>query len=114
MTWRVTPSRMPSAVVGVCTWPLRTMKMLSAGAFGDVAFLIEHDRFGHAGVDGLDLGEDVVEIVQALDPRRERIGMSADHRRGDDRHPLFVHFRRIKLDGVGDNDDRGRWDICWG
>src|SRR5580692_3673564 len=30
--------------------------------------------------------------------------MGAHHGGGDDRHTLFIHFPRIKLDGVSDND----------
>src|SRR5687768_867283 len=55
------------------------------GAFGDVAEVIEQDRLHAAGVDGLDLGEDAVEVVEALDARGRGVGVVLDDAGGDDR-----------------------------
>ena len=49
-----------------------------AGAFGDFALVVEHQGFDAAGLQAFDLGQDVVEIVERLDPRAERAGMVAD------------------------------------
>ena len=63
------PSGCPPSAGGVMTVPVSTMKMLSPVHSADVALVVEHDRLGDAGVDGLDLGQDVVEVVEALDRR---------------------------------------------
>ena len=78
---RVTPSRMPALSGGVLQDALLDEEDIVARAFGDLAVVVQHDRFEAAGPDRLDLGEDVVEIVQRLDARIERIGMIADRRR---------------------------------
>lgn len=77
------------------------------GALGDVAVVIEHDRLGHAGVGGFDFGENVVQIIQALDAWGDGVGMVADHRGDDDRHSLLIHLSGVHLNGVGDDEDRG-------
>ena len=46
---------------------------------GDVQL---HDGFLDAGVVGFDLGQDVVEVIERLGPRRERIGVHARRRAG--------------------------------
>ena len=35
-----------------------------ARALGDVALLVQHDGFAHARLDALDLGQDVVQVVE--------------------------------------------------
>ncbi len=55
-----------------------------AGAFRHVAHMVEHDRFGNAGIHCFDLGQDVVEVIKALDARGDGRGMVAHDRRCDD------------------------------
>ena len=50
--------------------PVADDEDIVGGALGDVPLVVQHDRFGHVGIRRLDLGQDVVEIVEALDPRR--------------------------------------------
>ena len=33
-------------------------------AFGDLAFVIEHERFGTIGIRAFDFGEDVIQVIQ--------------------------------------------------
>ncbi len=77
-----------------------------AGAFGHEPFRVQHHRLLDAGVVRLDLGEDVVEIIQRLDGRVQRAVQIARRRHGHDFHAALVKFRRIKLDFVRDDDDR--------
>ena len=44
-----------------------------AGALGDLALVVEHQRFEAAGADRLDLGQDVVQVVERLDARVQRV-----------------------------------------
>ena len=78
---RVMPSRMPASIGGVCSSPLLDDEDVVAGALGDLALVVEHQRFEAAGAGPLDLGEDVVEVVERLDPRVERARVVADRRR---------------------------------
>jgi len=80
-------------------------EQIVAGAFGHETFGVEHDGFFAAAVVRLDLGEDVVEIIQRLDGRVERAVQVARRRHGDDVQPALVIRRRIKLDLVRDDDD---------
>ena len=74
---------------------------------GDVALLVEHEAFIGFGEVGLDLGHDVVQVIERLHRRAQRTGSHAARGAGHDRHPTLVGLRRIKLDGRGDDDDRG-------
>ena len=69
----VMPLRMPASIDGVCGMLAlaRTTKMLSAGALRDLPLVVEHQRLEAAGHRALDLGEDVVEIVERLEARVE-------------------------------------------
>src|SRR5207248_11231990 len=53
-----------------------------------------------------DLGEDVVEVIEALDARGDGVGVVADDAGGDDGHAFVVHLARVELDGLG-NDEGG-------
>ena len=66
---RVMPSRMPASSGGVCRTPLAHQEDIVAGALGDFAFVIEHQGFDAAGLQAFDLGQNVVEVVERLDPR---------------------------------------------
>ena len=102
---RVMPSRMPASVGGVLQHAALDEEDVVAGAFGDLALVVEHQGFEAAGLDGLDLGQDVVEVVQRLDARIEGVGMVADRADRDDLQAVLVQFRRIEGDVVDDDDD---------
>ena len=76
-----------------------------ARALGDLALVVEHQGFQAAGVGPLDLGEDVVQVVERLDPRVDRVGMVAGRRGRDDLQAVVVQLFRIEADVVGDDDD---------
>ena len=75
------------------------------GAFRHLAVDVEHDRFQAAGPDGLDLGEDVVEVVQRFDARVERVGMVAHDAGRDDFQAVLVELRRIETNVIDNDDD---------
>ena len=78
-----------------------------AGTLADVAIDVEHDGLIAADIDGLNLGQNVVEVVEAFDARVEagdgRAGAFGD----DDAHALFVLVFGVELDLIGDADDAG-------
>ena len=76
-----------------------------AGALGDLALVVEHQGFEAAGVGPLDLGQDVVQVVERLDPRVERARVVAHRAGGDDLQAVLVELGGIEADGVGDDDD---------
>ena len=59
-----------------------------AGTLGDFALVVEHQRLDAAGLQALDLGQDVVQVVQRLDPRAEGRRVVADRADGDDLQPF--------------------------
>ena len=65
-----------------------------AGTLGHLALVVEHQRFQAAGLDRLDLGQDVVQIVQRLDARVEGVGVVADRGGGDDLQAVVVQLPR--------------------
>ena len=75
---RVTPSRMPASSGGVQQPAALDQEDVVARALGDFALVVEHQGFDAAGLQALDLGQDVVEVVERLDPRAERRRMVAD------------------------------------
>src|SRR5258705_104118 len=64
-----------------------------------------HATAASAGPDGLDLGQDVVQVVQRLDARVQRVRVVADRRRRDDLQALVVDLGRVQGDVVDDDDD---------
>ena len=78
-----------------------------AGAFGDVALFVEHDALFATGLDGLDFGHDVVEVVEGFDLGAEGSGGGATGGAGDEVEAFFVAFRGVQRDGAGDDDDAG-------
>ena len=58
-------------------------KDVVSGCLGYVAFVVKHNRFRHVVVQRLDLGQYVVEVVEALDLGRDGQGVIA-HGRGAD------------------------------
>ena len=46
-------------------------KDVVARAFGDFALVVEHQGFDAAGLQAFDLGQNVVEIIERLDPRAQ-------------------------------------------
>src|SRR5262249_52257278 len=77
-----------------------------AGAFRNVAFGIEHDGFFAPAIDRFDLGQHVVEVIQGFDGGIERAVQVAHGGDRDDFQTSRVHLGGIKLDFVGDDDDR--------
>ena len=71
---RVIPSRMPGVDRRRVQLAPSDDEDVVAGAFGHFALVVEHQGFEAAGVGPLDLGQDVVEVVQRLDPRVQRRG----------------------------------------
>ncbi len=63
-----------------------------ACALGHVALVVEHQGFEATGIGALDLGEDVVQVVQRLDARIQRGGVVADGPGGDDLQSVVVQF----------------------
>jgi len=75
-----------------------------ARALAHFAVQVQHDGLMHAGVDGLYLGENVVEIIQTLDGWIKTDGWNARTLGHDDGHALLVHFRRIQMNSIHNND----------
>ena len=78
-----------------------------AGALGDLALVVEHQGFQAARLGSLDLGQDVVQVVERLDPRIDGVGMIAGRRGRDDLQAVIVQLFGIEADVVGDDDDLG-------
>ena len=74
------PSRMPASIGGVQQHAVAHQEDVVARALGDFALVVEHQGFDAAGLQAFDLGQDVVEIVERLDPRVERRRMIAHAR----------------------------------
>src|SRR5262249_23172118 len=66
-----------------------------AGALRDLALVVEHQGLDAAGADALDLGEDVVQVIERLDARIGRVGMVANRRGRDDVEAVIVELRRV-------------------
>ena len=77
------------------------------GALGDTPGKVEHHRLGHAGFLGLDLGQDVVEVVERLDTGIETLDRDAPRAGRDQRDAVLVELRWIELDRGTDDDERG-------
>ena len=73
-------------------------------ALGDLAFMVEHQGLDTPGLEPLELGHDVVEVVERLDPWRERGRMRSLRGRGHDPQAPFVELAGIEADRVGDHD----------
>ncbi len=54
-------------------------------------------------VNGFDFGQNIVQVIEALDLRRQRLGMIAQRAGADDAQAVFVQFRRIKLNFIGND-----------
>lgn len=78
-----------------------------AGAFGHEALGVEHDGFLATAVGRLDLGEDVVQVVERFDGRVQSAVQVARGGHGDDFEALAIILLGVKLDLVRDDDDRG-------
>ena len=59
-----------------------------AGALGHFALVVEHQGLDAAGLQPFDLGQDVVQVVERLDPRAQRGRMVARRAGGDDLQPV--------------------------
>ena len=76
------------------------------GAFRHMPQVVQHDRLERPVLGGLDLRENIVEVVQRLDPGIKGGGGSPPGRHGDDGEAVPVDFGWVELDAVGDDDDR--------
>src|SRR5262249_12964106 len=72
---------------------------------GKFALVIEHQGLKATGLHRLDLGHDVVEVIQRLDARIERVGVIADRADRYNLHAVFVDFGRVQRNVVHDDDD---------
>ena len=66
-------------------------------ALCDISLVVEHQRFQAARVGPLDLGEDIIEIVQRFDSGAQSSRVIADCPGGDDFQAFFVQFGGIEL-----------------
>ena len=69
--------------------------------------MVEHQGLDAASLQAFNLGHDVVEIVQRLDPRRERGGADSLCGSGHDPQALLVELGRIEADRVSDHNHLG-------
>ena len=76
------------------------------GAFRHEAVVVQHDRLEGAGAVGLDLREDVLQVVEALDPRVEDRRPDLASGRRDHPEPLLVQILGVELHLVHDADHR--------
>ncbi len=84
-----------------------------AGALADVTIDVEHDGLIAADINGLDLGQDVVEVVEAFDARVKAGDWGSGTLGDDDAHALLVFLFRVELDLIGDADDAGDGALAW-
>ena len=77
-----------------------------ARALGNIALLVEHDRLKRVGLDRLDLGHDVVEVVERLDLRHQGTRCRTTRRAGDDRKTFLIMLVGVELDRRCDNEHR--------
>src|SRR2546426_614633 len=66
---------------------------------------IEHEHLVHARRHPLDLGEDVREVIERLDARREALAVPDRRRGGEGGEPLVVAVGGPQMDLVHDEDD---------
>src|SRR5271165_4261 len=78
-----------------------------ACTLGNLALVIEHERFEAAGIGALNLGKNVVQVVERLDPGVDGIRVVARRARRDDLQSMLVKFLGVEADLVGDDDDLG-------
>src|SRR3989442_999852 len=72
---------------------------------GNIAVDVEHERFIRAVLVRLDLGHDVVQIIQGLDRRAEALGRDASVRRRDDLEAALVDLAEEIDARLRDHDD---------
>ena len=75
-----------------------------AGALGHLALVVEHQGLDAAGPQTLELRHDVVQVVERLDPGRERRRLHPLGGGGHDLQALLVELAGIEADRVGDHD----------
>src|SRR5437879_3868088 len=80
-----------------------------AGAFGHITFRIQHDSFLAPGIICLNLGQNVVEVIERLDRRVQGAMEVPDRGDSNNSHPLLVQLGRIKLDFVRPSCTRRGW-----
>ena len=96
---------MPESIDGRVELPVLDDEDVVAGTLGDLALVVEHQGFEAAGIGPLDLGQDVVQVVERLDPRVDGVGVIARRCRRDDLQAMLVKLRGVEADLVGDDDD---------
>ena len=75
-----------------------------ARALSHVALIVEHDRLVVAEVLRLDLGQNIVQIIERFDGGRQRGWVAAASRHSYDGEAIFVKLLRVELDGIGDDE----------
>ena len=78
-----------------------------AGALGHFAAVIEHQGLDAAGLEPLDLRQDVVEVVERFDSRAQGRRVVADRAHGDEFQPVAIQFVGVERDLIGDDDHLG-------
>ena len=67
-----------------------------AGALGDFPLVVEHQGFDAAGLQPFDLGQNVVQIIERLDPRAECRRMVARGAGRDDLQAVAIELFGIE------------------
>src|SRR5580700_3839376 len=75
------------------------------GTLGYIALFVQHNSFSRTRLLGLDLSQDVVQIVQGLNPWAQCGRRDPSNRASRQGQALFIQRVRIKGDGGGDDDD---------
>jgi len=76
-----------------------------ACTFDDISLVVQHERFSRTNQVGLDLRQDVVEIVERLHPWVKRIRQVAARRYADDRQAVLVRLLRVQRELLDDDDN---------
>ena len=84
--------------------PVATTNRLSAVHSAMKPSGVEHDRLVRAGLLRVDLGEDVLQVVERLDARVDGFVRDLPRRRGHDRDAAGVELARIDAHVVDDDD----------
>ena len=78
-----------------------------------LTFGVQHDGFVEALPESFTFGQDVVEVIQALDRRIQAFHRDTRSFGDDDFHAISVHLFRIQADAVGDADHTWLWTTEW-
>ena len=74
-------------------------------SLSDVPLGIQHQRLHTACTESLHFGQDIIQVIQTLDPGANRRGMISYRTGGDDFETVFVELIRIERNMVRDGND---------